>query len=525
MHRATTATIYSRYDRLIRVIEAWVATRDLQLSGCEPSQVRARVVQRIVQLGEGPYCRQAATTDAAEGAVPPSTLVHVDGLVIDSGSGRVRLSWRQWGTHLALFVFTWGRSLLQLVTCAVRRAPDATGPATLLLESAAEIEESDEQFVAFCARGPVGVLTSASRIIVRRATPPRRQTSSRVRYADDPVVALVAGQDTGQRIRCLLAHLSAPVGLLVALCRDPLMVLISRDLALLPLVRRLDSLGLVEAMVATTSSFQQQTLWAKGLSERRFKLHMIWYSQNFIPKMYQGDEERQSLPSARHMRVDENWVWTQGFADYLQGLGGAAVNHVVGPILWYLPEPSTASPQKGVRIAVFDITPLPDGAAPFGAARNYYSVRGMKTFVRDIVDIALELERELGEPVQVLLKHKRMVQTGFHDSDYVQWLDDLGRSTPQFRLVDHRTNLYTLLGDAAFSVSVPYTSTVCVSAALGRPAIYYDFTGELIPAYESSPHVCFVQDRAALGRAMRASVAAGRGRAAAAGIHFTRGAL
>jgi len=482
-----------------------MAARRISLSSCAPFDVRARVVQRIVQAAEGPYCRQASARAKAGSSTSLSPArIDGEGVLIDTVSGRVVVSWRQCVTQLGSFGVAWLQVLLGLARGLAMRAPGASGPATILFEAGGDIDDSDAQFVEFCTRGPVGVLTRASRVIVQRKARPRSQTSPRVVYSVQPLVTLATGQKLWQRIICLFAHLSAPLHLLTALVRQPLMVLVSRDVAFVALVRQLDRLGLIEAMIATTSSFSQQPLWAKGMQGQRFKLHMIWYSQNFIPKMYHGDMERQSLPSARHMRVDENWVWTPGFADYLAGLGTGAINHVVGPILWYLAPRHMPEPADGIRIAVFDIAPLPDGAAPFGAARNYYSVRGMKKFVRDIVDIALEIERERGCTVRVLLKHKRLIKAGFHASDYVQWLDELRQATPQFELVDHRSNLYTLLADATFSVTVPYTSTAYVSEALRRPAIYYDFTGELIPDYETSPYVCFLQDRDSLARTMRA---------------------
>jgi polysaccharide biosynthesis PFTS motif protein len=229
-----------------------------------------------------------------------------------------------------------------------------------------------------------------------------------------------------------------------------------------------------------------------GSRNRQFALHMIWYSQNFTPKRYVGEAYGSDLPAARHMRVDEHWVWTVGFGDYLRSLNQHGKIHVVGPILWYLPEPGAPAPRTSIKIAVFDVTPFAAGNnTAFGAARNYYSADTIRQFILDIVRAGDAVSKAIGFPVEVVLKHKRGVSVSRHDATYIGFLETLEAQRESFSLIDHRTDLYQLLEQCDISVSVPYTSTAYVAAHLGKHAVFYDPFSELVPTHEPNEYVIF----------------------------------
>ena len=519
----STGQVYAEFDALIRQVEAWLRAKDPSIARFDPDQVRARIVQRIVHITESGYSghvvrraklpldrRTAASTDP----------VRIAGLAIDPATGRVSVSWRQWSANLFEFAAAWLDLLAGLTAALFVPAPRTLQPATILLEAGGPIDRTDASLVEFCRVGPIAPLASAAAIIVQTKTPPPQQTDRLLSYARRPFIQLVRqGVPRATRWRVLASHLAAPFRWAWSLATNPITVLVSRDLAIGPMVRQLDRHGCIEAVLSTTSTFQGQPLWAKGASGRRFKLHMLWYSQNFIPKMYVGDASRQSLPAARHMRIDVHWVWTPGFADYLKETLGPVETHVVGPIVWYLKVPGQGLSRERFRIAAFDVTPLPDGSNPFGAVRDYYTVRCITQFVSDVVDIGQAIERETGVPVVVLLKHKRLPKAGRHDSSYLAWLDQLAATSPHLELVDHRENLFTFVADCDMSVSVPYTSTAYVGAALSRPAVYYDPTAEVVPQFEASPYVSFASGRGELEALMRQHLRAGgktAGRAASA---------
>ncbi len=503
----STGQVYAEFDALIRQVEAWLRAKDPSIARFDPDQVRARIVQRIVHItgsGYSGHVARRAKLPPDRRAAAAADLVRIAGLTIDPATGRVSVSWRQWSANLFEFAAAWLDLLAGLTAALFAPAPRTLQPATILLEAGGPIDRTDASLVEFCRSGPIAPLASATAIIVQTRTPPRRSTSPAVTYSRRPFIQLVRqGLPRAGRWRALASHLAAPIRCAWSLVTCPVTVLVSRDLAIAPLVRQLDRQGCIEAVVTTTSTFQGQPLWSKGQRDRSFKLHMLWYSQNFIPKMYKGDASRQSLPAARHIRIDVHWVWTPGFAEYLRETLGPVETHAVGPIVWYLKAPGQGLSRQRFTIAAFDVTPLPDGSSPFGAVRDYYSVSCITQFVSDIVAIGRAIERETGVPVVVRLKHKRLPKAGRHDSSYLAWLDQLAATSPHLELVDHRENLFRLVADCDLSVSVPYTSTAYVGAALARPAVYYDPTAEVVPQFEASPYVSFASGRGELETLMR----------------------
>lgn len=492
--RLTTGQIYRDFNQIIKRVEGWIAKKNLRILGCDTTQVKARIVQRIVELSYGDYARKAI--NAVERPSPlsshPPRVIDAGGLQICTTTGKISVSVRQWTKHIILFAASWLHFLILFLGTLFKKSPQHSSAATLLMEAGGGYEESDSRFVKFCREGPIESLSSARHIIVKSRQQPRNSTDPSFIYTPHPLIYLANNLlQRSVRFFLLFRHLTAPFYYLQALIACPVNVLISHDLSFIPAVQLLDKKNLIEAIVITTSSFASQPLWMKGLTNQRFKLHMIWYSQNFIPKMYIGEEKRSNLPPARHMRVDVHWVWTEGFKTYLRELGQTSDIRVVGPILWYLPEPITGLGDTYIKIAIFDITPLPDGKTAHGAAKNYYSVTTVKKYITDVVDLCDEIVAVSGKQVLVVLKHKRPPKVDYHDSLYLEFLEQMAVVKPNFKLIDHQTNLFGLLKECHLSVSMPYTSTTHVAASVRKPAIYYDPFAELVPQYEKNGFVHF----------------------------------
>lgn len=484
----TTGETYRAYDRVIRRVEEWLSRTNAEVVGCVSSDVRARIVQRIVEETATGFTQYAASSDGAGG----DRTLDLGGIRICTATGEITVSARQRWANLLQFAAGWTRLLQGFIGGLAAPSPAHSARATLLLSWGGTIEESDARFVRFCKDGPIAVLRRASRIIVETTATLDVATSTDFIYTPRPLL-YAATRLVGRRSRLgvLLAHLTAPLRYARAIAVNPLAVLLGRDLAFTPAMGWLDRHGVIEAMVTSTSAFTSQPLWMKGLRGQRSKLHMVWYSQNFVPKVYAGEEEPSDLPAARHMRVDVHWVWTDGFKDYLRTLGQSGEIQVVGPILWFLPEEVTGLSKDSLNVAVFDINPVLRDDVAFGAAKNYYSLKTISQFVTDIVLACDSIARVSGKNVSILLKHKRATLTGHHDPAYLDFLTELEAAKPGFTLIDHRTNTFGLLRACDVSISVPYTSVPYVAASLGKPAVYYDPFGELVPIFERDPLVHF----------------------------------
>jgi len=508
----TTGKVYIDQDRIIKHVETWIEARNLRIPGCNGNQVKARIVQRVVELSYEEYAQQAAAhVDESGQPLPPASSLIVAGcLKICGVTGAVSVHPKQWLRQIALFAVPWLHLLAFLFIAIFRRSPVDSVPTTLLMEAGGGYEQCDDRFAQYCRHGPIVPLSIARRIFVRAPRAPQNPTDPTFSYVTQPLAHLVSTQlRRSQRVFLLAQHLLAPLVFLRAVFVNPVSVVVAHDIAYIPTVHWLDKHNLIEAIILTNSSFTVQPLWMKGLHNQRFKLHMVWYSQNFIPKVYVGEQERSSLPSARHMRIDVHWVWTEGFKSYLREEVNQFCSdiHVVGPILWYLPERVDDLGNAEIKIAVFDITPMKEGQQVFGTLKNYYSSRLMQQFVSDIVELCAELENKKKKKIQILLKHKRMPSAAHHNYAYLDFLKGLERLNPNFKLIDHQTNIFGLLKECDLSIAVPYTSTAYVASCVSKHAIYYDAFGELTPIYEENEFVHFASNKQELKKLIQSHLA------------------
>jgi polysaccharide biosynthesis PFTS motif protein len=499
--RFTTGRVYRDHDDLIKKVEHWLANKSPSILGCENSHVKARIIQRIVEKTSEEYTKQfSVRMNTLE--KPPTfwRLFDVNGVLsIHLESGTVSVALKEWLKNIFLFVATWFHMLIYLMIALFRNSPVKSLSSTILMEAGGDYRECDDKFVRYCKLGPIAPLSRAKRIIIRSSFKPNKKTDINFRYVAHPLIYLISNYlQRFDRLELLVQHLFAPIIFIRAILACPISILIARDISYLPIVNFLDKKNLIEAIVITNSSFTSQPLWMKGLSDQRFKLHMVWYSQNFLPKIYTGEQRGSNLPSARHMRVDIHWVWTKGFKLYLCSLGQRSHINVVGSILWYLPEVKLTNDDKKLKIAIFDVTPISGHFGTFGAFKNYYSLCTAQKFITDIVDICRRIEEISGKIIIILLKHKRKPKLGFHSSQYLDFIKNTEKNNPNFFLIDNQINLFGLIEKCEISISIPYTSTAYVAAQLKKNTIYYDPFSELRPKYEKNKFIHFASGESEL---------------------------
>jgi hypothetical protein len=494
--KLSTGEVYNQFDQIVKKIEQWIQLDNSISTLCNNSSIKSRLIQKIVELASDAYTDYIVNPPIQLPENPYGDQISIGGLKINLSTGEVRPEVISSFRHFALFFLEWGHLLIFQIVGLLQKSPRTSIQATLLMEAGANFKESDESFTRFCRKGSIDPLRTANKIIIRSQNEPKFLTDSSFAYERYPLIYLINTQlKWSHKVSVLMWHLAAPVIYLQAIYKYPLNIIISRDFSCLPIVKWLDKNRLIEGILVTTSSFKSQPLWMNALVNKNFKLHMIWYSQNFIPKTYIGEVKTSSLPSARHISVDVHWVWTQGFKEYLKSLGQKSDIQVVGPIIWSLPDDAHITNLNKRKIALFDVTPLPDGARPFGALKNYYTPHLMKNFIQDVVDICKEIEDELGSDVQIMLKHKREVKINRHDEGYIKFISQLCLTNKRLHVVDNNVNLFSLLNDCAASISVPYTSAAYISAALNQPGIYYDPFGELLSTCERNKFIHFTASK------------------------------
>lgn len=507
MQDFTLSQAYIRFDAVIAAIEPRLRNSTPGVRGYDGSALSRRLSQRLVEVGLNPFVRQAADRHA-RGLDPfssqPST-IDCSGLKFDIREGLVTPTFLRWARAVSEFSAQWLRTLLMVIWHAATAPRTAAGKASLLFGVGVEdlaADGSDLRFVRFCRHGPIAPLRDAGRLIIECATEIKSSQADRFRYSRHPLFSLDREFPPGIRelLLFLVEHLAAAAAFFRASTVLPIFCLLARDLAIHALVSRLNRRGAIDSIVITNSNYHVQSLWMRALPGRRFRVHMVWYSQNSIPLVYRSNGVRSSVPNHRHIEVDEIWVWTAGFAGYLKETGVRGAVHVVGPIVWHLPERGHAiSEGDDPRLLVFDVTPTTLAfIQKLGLTPRLYFHRleNARKFICDILEVRDELQRLLGRKVHAVLKHKR-TPTPFHEHDYVTMVARLADAN-LVDLVPPETNLYSLIGRSTLVLAIPYSSPVHIAAHMGVPAVYYDPTEELLPIYEAGENVYFASGRSQL---------------------------
>jgi len=491
--------VYQAFEPIVERVECWLESLVSPLLGCDALTVKNRLTQRLVDLTLGPYTTLLSNRLRTGLSFLPPAEEEIDlaGIRIDPQSGRMRISLPALLRAIVDFGAHWLHNLWSIARIGTQRP---RGKATLLFGVGAEsvfIGGSDARFIEFCCQGPVAPLRQATRMIVQHAHLRGTESSTSVSYARYPIdrLACETRMSWSGRLILLFRHAMTPLHYAWAVLRCPALVLLSRDYAQSALFSALDLAGSIEAVVFTNSNYSMQPLWSRA--PRSYETHMVWYSQNSIPLILKGDDFAADLPNYRHMYVDVHWVWTQGFRRHiLDQFGHMQRVEVVGPVIWYLPEPPTKR-LNGFNIAAFDVTPTSDTYADsIGLLANYYNRVTAFGFLNGLLESAATLRETQGANCTIQLKHKRHYSP-IHDQGYIEMVSRLqGRG--EINLIPFDINMYSFILDCDVVVVIPNSSPSYIANSLGVPCIYFDPTMELQPTFEPVPGVSFASGADAL---------------------------
>ena len=493
---------YNQFDGMVKRFEVWALTRPLAAFGYESEVVASRLAQRLVELAFFPYVADCAGREKAGRQTLPGDdeVLTYEGVSIDQRNGRVRIGLLGFCRHLSLFFLHWAHVLLHIFRLTPGFSRKNFDRAGVLIGVGSEAifnkeAREDRAFVRYCRNGPIKPLNQTHNLIVQASVAGDSEVDTAVTYYRYPFHALLSGVDLGiqGRARLLGRHMTIVVKLLVNCLDNPLLILLARDIAYLPMIRTLDARGKIETVFLSNSVYVSQPLYLRRNAERGFKVHMAWYAQNIFPFVYRSDGLVSHYPAYRHVSVDEHWLWTQYFSDYLANIGVSGLKHVVGPILWYLPESVNPRSSEVIKIAVFDVSPVREEVAVnCGLLRNYWNTDVMEKFINDIVEIAREVNRLVSKQVKILVKVKREYNQG-HDRRYISLLELLNRKGI-IEIVSHQINLYSFLSECDVSIVIPNSSPALVAAHLKRKTIYYDPTACLKANHETGQLIASTSD-------------------------------
>jgi hypothetical protein len=494
--------VYPAFEREIDASIAWVSGKVLRGCGYSTATLISRFGQRLAELSLGPYILKVAGQRAA-GAPPlpkPGTAIDCGRFNLETGSGRISFSARQFLGNAVEFMTHWGLGLMSIIAGIWHGKSDR--PATLVFGIGVEslfTDGDDSRFVHYCRNGPVGPLKTGSRFLIQCATKGGLGRSPDFDYVRHPLPTLLrqVRLGFGARGALLVAHVMLPFSFLRTILGCPPLVLLGRDFAYARIAGMLDEQGMIEAVVLTCGNCTAQPLWMR--EPRRFETHMVWYAQNWKPLVYRSDGLAYDAPSLRGVKVNVHWVWTKAFGEFLLSHTSANRIEVVGPILWYMPEDRPVS-AGAIEIAVFDVSAFSDELGErLGLLENYYRPSHLFAFMQGVLQLRGILEQRFGLPVKIRLKQKRDYRP-IYDRGYFDYVNQLA-SEGSIIAVPPSENIYSLIAGSHVVIVYPYSSPAHVADFMHVPAIYYDPTGTLMPSYDATPNIEFAQSPETLAAA------------------------
>lgn len=468
-------------DREINASRSWLHAKVFETCGYPSEILLDRLMQRLVELSLYPYASavNAHRTITDNCLPPPGTKINCRRAFMETGSGRVTLTPRQWVVNQFDFLLHWAFCLYAILS--VRKGSGDNLPAVLVLGVGEEVifaDKTDEQFVSYCRNGPIEPLRKGRRLLVESSMEALSSKHPQFVYVKRPLIDLLREARLGfiGRSRLAANHLMLFFAYLYRVIRFPQLSLLGKDLAYSSISFELDRRRLIESIVLTCSSFSCQPIWVRTL--RHSKVHMIWYAQNWKPVAYVFDNLRADHPSLRWIRVDTDWVWTRAFAEYLNSLCRGSSIKVVGPIVWYIPEINPRV-NDSIEVVIFDVPAFNDDIAlRNGEITNYNHPINLRAFIHDVISLKPEIERIFELPVTFSLKMKRGYATDY-DRAYFDYVDELA-SRGEISLKPYSTNLYSLVSGSDLVIAYPFTSPAYVAECLGLPSIYYDPTKSIV---------------------------------------------
>jgi hypothetical protein len=508
---------YALFDDICRSMERWVHRRAPGTLGYGQPVLARRLTQRLVELTLHPFLQQSG--ERYQSGLPPvpenERVLRCGGLTVGLDDGRVTP-----GPYLMVrstleFLSQWMR-MLWVFARALRGRPKRKTAYVVVFGVSVEsvvAGGSDSQFARFLGSTELTPLRDAECLMIECPQPVKSVEPARIVYAKYPLFEILrrTSPAPGDAMTFLAEHFRALGAFLRVVLRLPVACVLARDFAFHALVQRLNDRGALDSIVFTNSHFHVQPLWMRERPGRRFSCHMVWYSQNSIPFVYRADGVQAPVPNFRHIDADCLWVWTEGFARYLESIGLRGPIRAAGPIVWSRPERAPVPAADGsLSVVIFDVTPqTPEFVYEVGLLYNYYRSENVTKFVEDILTVRDELENQRGHRIRLVIKQKRNPNPRHHDPRYLKFIDGLVE-TGRLTMVPPDTEVFSLVQAASAIVVIPYSSPAYLGAFLGVPAVYYDPTEEIVPVYEASPWLQFAAGRFELRSKLAAALGPAR---------------
>lgn len=486
---------YMAFNRTIKKVESFYESRFLSsFLGYSNKDIFSRLIQRIVSVSfpssVNYYLQNHKLINSNLNQFYNFSQLSIHGL-----SGQVKLNIIFISKLLIEFLYFWFWILFKVTLYLFIKSKPLNS--ACLFYGLGHEYTNKKKLNDFCAFGPLLPLSKAEKIFVQASFGGK---FGKLVFGEAPILILLKYSNISFKdyFFFLSLHFQSFYFFFLNAIKFPLSIILARDIAYHAAATILNERNLISDIVLTLSNFMEQPLWMTSLKNKNFNLHMVYYSQNNRPMLTQSNDLDEDYPANRHIKVDIRWVWTNWYKLYLKSRGVNSEIRVVGPILFYLPPKNLRRnlSRTSFDIVVFDITPVNDKTRISNGLGDYWSSHNMTKFIIDIIQSKDEIELKYNIKLAIKLKTKRAYHKN-NDLDYIQLINNFEKSG-KLNVVDFSENLYSFLCSASIAISTPFTSTALVADLMNVPSIYYDPTGDLLPFYDKSPNISFINEQQCL---------------------------
>ena len=202
---------------------------------------------------------------------------------------------------------------------------------------------------------------------------------------------------------------------------------------------------------------------SKGV-KRNYVTNCLHYSENSLPI---GVGKNTKLPNVEWLTnesSDVQWVWSEGFANYIRSVNSKTIVKAVGVIDFQF-----AATVRSINILVFNSTP----ARTSYPAHELYTLDSAIKFISDIVTVKdkVALGKEDIE-IKIFVKPKRKYDK-IHSQDYIRFLNRLQEEN-KIVILDSSSNYFEQANLCDLIISIPYTTAAQIGNYLGVESVYYN---------------------------------------------------
>jgi polysaccharide biosynthesis PFTS motif protein len=469
--------IYKKYDDVIKYIKF---DRLGPLDVFTLALIKARLFQKIIELTLPLFVLQAHNNNRGM-QIKNSKFIS---LYFDGNSLKISPPFFLYTRTLISSIYHSFRCIFFFFICSFRISSAKQSAALIYGIPDKDIfnGDSDREFRDYCKNCEIPQLKHCKRIEVASLKQSMYSNSSYISYSQEPLFNLLKKNPPNiiDFFKFLFRQFYLYFVFFSMALRNPVLIFIFKDIIFFGIVEYLDKYNLIEAIFITNSNYNSQPLWMRRWSGRKFNTYMLWYSENIIPFSFKKYRESYPYPVNRHIAVDGMMVWTDYFKKYLQDIGIKARINVVNPILWYLDKYNSQEKKNELNILIFDVTPYSKNyLAAIGHWDGYYSLFSCTEFIRSILDVVSELERNLNIKINLKIKAKRGYNKN-HDHDYIRYLNKLiDDGFIKNAMIDD--NIYTLIRNSDLAIVMPFSSPAIIADYIGKVALYFDPVEVLVP--------------------------------------------